>query len=1635
MVGSLVSALDCQEGTTYVKIIKKNEGYSSEESFSISNSAGVLIQSITLTDDSTQTFEHCIADTPNSQYVLKMMDSYGDSWTSGAWIEIRGLYDNVVFKNMMTSYYLETYTLSLYCPIIKNAEWKMTTGATGTWMDASFSDSNWDTVILGSVTTQASGVQYFRKAFTGLAGMAAYETRLNYQAGIVAFVNGVEVYRDNITPGAISSSTTATGEYGTLAYRAFVRPATEVASTQSILAVAVYPMAASSPVDFNAFMAILASSAPEANCFVASEGVTVTSSVGNDGPYVFDFDRETSGSDTVSSANPVEVQMSYSNTTYFVNGLRIWPSTVALEAPKAFTWSGKNTEPQYTQIMNMVDVRYTPERDQYAYGFFNGGLYKNYKLVVTEAGGDTVYLYEVEPLVCALTAPQSVVFDPASYSVLANYDTVRIRPYVTDFMDCSISPALPAGLTLDAHACVVSGTPTAITASTTFTVTSSFGGQSYTGTFALEVKGCNDLIVDLRRVYSLAAGSEFFSIHNSANELVYAIQPSTTQLVDETVDTYVCLPQDEYTVTLASHAMLWSSESYLYVDVLFSETEKETVLRARFDSYFNIVSDSFSLRYPIPARSQWKYKMDQVPANWFNSDMSGWSEGSVDTFPDATTTIQLYKKAFTVATLENYAGFVLGLRYKFGCVVYLNNHEVFRNGVVGELSVSSVAENIYDDLMYRIVSLPLQRAATSTQAAVSHIVQGENVIAVAIVSTTSMKMSFFDCSLRLMNVDRESRVLEGYSVYSSSLLGSSYNVFDDCSDYSMYQSSCYTPSYLEIDFLEDRRECISTVLLQLGPEQGAQQPRSFVFQAHNKDNEEWVTLRTVTGMAWSQIGQAKRISIPNSDAYNKYRFYGFNNGAAECYWELGRVSLLASSSNQDIPDLKYVEPGETVSIYRNIEIAEIYPNSDDYSNFSVQPALPEGLVLDAASGMISGTTTVTMDTVVYTISATKPSGEVKTALLPLKVVVCTGGQSLITLVVRMDTWSTEGSYNLFEGRQPTGTPLHRGSKFAIPDGLNYADWCLADGIYTVEMYDSASDGWTNPAGWYMSVDVGAMRLDMGQMPRLTPSISATFSSYLPFQVEYSDWSVFKGQGVAANWKSADFDASAWESVKAAAIGTNQEITTYIRREFSIPSLDDYSVLNVRVKYTGGVVAYFNGVKVARFNLREDFDASTQSLEAKNEAVFSMFHVILNTVGAATDKNVIAFEMHRPKDQSSSEPVVFDATGVFGVSACSVVLDSYVSITEGYEDFFDVNPTSYKSLPNSVGASVEWAVENLEGARFNGYAWQTSTAASGLGFSLYARASEEDDFLSALAVLNQTALDRGRVSWSVPVGVAGFRFFKYTADTASSSAVSVNGMLFLYCKVSGAVCPGVDNYPPVSEGQISPASCAEGFHGYAYRECANGVLGEVKTDKCVYNLPGNMTYGLPEYTFVVGTEVSTGRPTYKNIITEFSLDSASSLPAGVSLDPTTGVISGVPTAPMDKQEVIIHGTNPQGATFVKLMIFARKGFCYPEGSFPLTYVGEEATYDCALDGNYVGTRSRACVLGTKDGEWMKAKGFCASVMLIVVLVVVVVVIIVVAIFLLMRVTKKRKAVGGKKSAKVTKVPKEKKNEKKQRSVRV
>ena len=124
----------------------------------------------------------------------------------------------------------------------------------------------------------------------------------------------------------------------------------------------------------------------------------------------------------------------------------------------------------------------------------------------------------------------------------------------------------------------------------------------------------------------------------------------------------------------------------------------------------------------------------------------------------------------------------------------------------------------------------------------------------------------------------------------------------------------------------------------------------------------------------------------------------------------------------------------------------------------------------------------------------------------------------------------------------------------------------------------------------------------------------------------------------------------------------------------------------------------------------------------------------------------------------------------------------------------------------------------------------------------------------------------------------------------------------------------------------------------------------------------------------------------------------------------GEITGKPIALLNTKTFTVRAENPAGETYVAITINVRKGYCMPEGVFERTNVGEVAVYQCAMQGSYVGTQKRACVLSKKDGEWQKASGFCMPVLTIVLIVVVVIVIIVVVVFLLLR-TRSKKAVGG------------------------
>ena len=356
---------------------------------------------------------------------------------------------------------------------------------------------------------------------------------------------------------------------------------------------------------------------------------------------------------------------------------------------------------------------------------------------------------------------------------------------------------------------------------------------------------------------------------------------------------------------------------------------------------------------------------------------------------------------------------------------------------------------------------------------------------------------------------------------------------------------------------------------------------------------------------------------------------------------------------------------------------------------------------------------------------------------------------------------------------------------------------------------------------------------------------------------------------------------------------------------------------------------------------------------------------------------------------------------------------------------DFDPYTVGMLPNAIGTYIVWTVENLEGSRWNSFNMVGGSTVSSWGFEINAYYNPDDTAEEPVTILestSRTVTSRTKPQISVPVALAGFRKYRWEVTSAGSTTTSLGSVHMAYCKASGEVCAGEGTYPSVAEGQISPSTCPEGYRGYSYRECSGGVLGEVKTDKCSQKPPTNARYRTSRLIFVMGTEVTTGVPSVRNIVERWYIDIGVSLPAGLTLNSQTGEISGTPTSVQDLTTFTVYAENQSGATQAIIGIQVRKGQCMAEGLFPVTEVGATAVYDCAMQGSYVGTQKRTCVLGAEDGEWQKASGFCTSVMIIVLIVIVVIVIIAVVVFLLVRMSKKAKAVGGVKGKKAGKTSK-------------
>ena len=82
-------------------------------------------------------------------------------------------------------------------------------------------------MVIGNFTLSNGQTVYLRKQLTWSQKSAAYKLSLSYRYGIIVFINGNEILRDNLPQGVIRKSTPATGGYEDYQERIYVRDTNE----------------------------------------------------------------------------------------------------------------------------------------------------------------------------------------------------------------------------------------------------------------------------------------------------------------------------------------------------------------------------------------------------------------------------------------------------------------------------------------------------------------------------------------------------------------------------------------------------------------------------------------------------------------------------------------------------------------------------------------------------------------------------------------------------------------------------------------------------------------------------------------------------------------------------------------------------------------------------------------------------------------------------------------------------------------------------------------------------------------------------------------------------------------------------------------------------------------------------------------------------------------------------------------------------------------------------------------------------------------------------------------------------------------------------------------------------------------
>ena len=1508
-------------------MIRTYANYASEEKVKIYQGTTVqgplVFTTETVSVAGTFTYNLCLVP---GQYLLYMTDAYGDGWSAGSSMTLTNSVEAIgTYRCNSGNVATEVITIAVPVP----TEWCYSNEAqtSGSWKTGS---TTWPVVeTFPAVTTTT---RYFRTTLTAGANYAVRLT-VTTDVGFRAYLNGAAIMEWGLPSGDITASTYAVNSTATPTQ--YVVSTTfaiyHSASGEYVIAVEVHASEGKvngdetfscdvKPISRNNYRLIDSQGSYYSHpATTGGEGsdMLFDDSVYTKWCFVVDDTDHAIWSVWTFGTNRRELMNKYTLST---------ANDMSIRDCLSWKISASNDQSTWMLLDEQNDVVWNDRRETREFVISNYEPYAAYKWECTKvlAIGGTDNRFQMSEWNLLLSdqpyVTPSVDYPQSSYIWSVNVDNVNIAPVKSGFSGFMISGAggatLPNGLVFNSLNGAITGIPTSSMAATQFTISATYvDGQQYTTVLTITVNAC-----DLPNFISVVATktnpdalAENWYLKNSADETVMSKLTSGR----------MCIPTGDYTLLLSSSSgTTWSATSILTISAIINDQEF-TIATARLTIK---IQDTIklSLVYPLPPASvsTIKYLADgTVPANWNTESFSDsqWTTLNDASRPASVNKIQLYRATFNVASVTGYHGFEIQVKSRAGVVIYLNGEEVYRRFLpAGDISASTTA---------------IGGGVSSSWKAVTGVIgklhNGQNTIAVGIITLTESALDF-DMSLRLMG---ETVLLTRYWDYTT--IGSADNLFDSNPD-TRYSAaiSASAPAIAGIKFNGERAEAFNEYCIVTDSSMVANDPRDWTVEGSN-DDETFTALDTRTGMVFE--GRSTEYCFymaSNTKAYTTYRIKitsVFSETATSVYltqWNLYNEDL----ASLEVPELSFTP--NTLTGYTSVAFPGSVCSSTYYNTFSISPALPSGLTISSMTGVITGVMTREYAATEHTITALNHLGEEKHTTVTIAVQRCAGDMISFTLIFEFGSGATSCSYQLLD--RTTSQVVDSRSSF-INDYTLSIPMCRPATTYLIRLMKTDTSGWG-------SNNVKVQLADGSIL--LTESLaSGYYEKDYPFNPAYSvlpqwtTWSYLYGSA-PSGWMSDASVSSSWETALPVDLPAATSVTQYYVKVFEIPSLADFASADITVMVKAGAVVYLNGVEIRRINMPEG--AIDSNTAATKENVIATAVVVGESVLNELLKdgtNILAVETHRV--DKNEETNSFDASALLILDNMYMLKDgegtTEPSATgdEGSDKLFDNNASTKFSVGGCVGTEFTWRYANDRREPITNYAlvnandcnvrspsgWSFMGSNDGAEWTTLQR--KESQFYSSYFeqkrydVYNPKAYNM----YKVVVNECNNPALSGTDGSACGATSFQLADFYMFTKrMNTGYCKPDGEYAGALEGDSSYKNCPQLYDGIKYRLCANGTFAP-EVNACSPKAPAGMSYPQEIYNLVMKKDV--GAITPQVVAAAFTASIFPNLPAGLSLNPETAVISGAPTVESEMKKYTVTVKNVAGSIYTTLSISVEK----------------------------------------------------------------------------------------------------------------